>query len=265
MRLALAPESGSLSGSVSSFTLTTADGVVLTARRHRASGRRRSAVVLVHGFTASKDHPEVVAVAEALAAAGHDVVTYDTRGHQTSGGTCTLGDTEWLDVAAAVDLARDLDPRVVTVGASLGGIAVLRHATHDPHLSGVVAVSAPAVWRLPRNLRAVFSTFLTRTRVGRAIARRHLGVRIDPVWAAPPPPVELTGRIRAPLAIIHGDADQMIPPAAAAQLVEGFGGEARLDIVAGMGHAFDPAGIPAILGAVDWTLTRSSGGSAPVP
>ena len=250
---------------MSSFTLTTADGVVLAARRHPATGRRRSAIVLVHGFTASKDHPEVVAVAEALASAGHEVITYDTRGHHGSGGTCTLGDTEWLDVAAATELARDLDDRVVTIGASLGGIAVLRHATHDRNLAGVVAVSAPAVWRLPRNVRAFFSTFLTRTRIGRAFAARRLGVRIDPVWADPPPPVELTSRIHAPLAVIHGDADQMIPPTAATQLVESSGGETRLDIVAGMGHAFDPLGIPAILDAVDWTLTGVNGRSPSIP
>ena len=65
--------------------------------------------------------------------------------------------------------------------------------------------------------------------------------------------------------MIHGDADQMIPPTAAAELVEGSGGRARLDIVAGMGHAFDPLGIPAILDAVDWTLRRSAEDSPSVP
>jgi len=241
---------------VSRFTITTADGVVLTARHHPASGRRRSAVVLVPGFTASKDDPEVVAVAEALSSTGHDVISYDARGHHTSGGLCTLGYSEWLDVAAATQAARDRDERVVTVGASLGGVAVLRHATHDRDLTGVVAVSSPARWRLPRNIRGFFSTFLTRTRLGRALAERKLGVKIDPVWADPPPPADLTGRIRVPLAVIHGDADQMIPPTAATQLVDGSCGAARLDIVPGMGHAFDPLGIPAILDAVDWTLRQ---------
>jgi len=250
---------------VSPFTITTADGVVLTARRHPAVGRRRSVVVLVHGFTASKDHPDVLAVAEALASAGHDVVSYDARGHHTSGGLCTLGHSEWLDVAAAADVARDLDDRVVTVGASLGGVAVLRHATHDRDLTGVVAVSSPARWRLPRNVRSMFSAFLTRTRVGRAFAERRLGVKIDPVWADPPPPVDLTGRIRVPLAVIHGDADQVIPPTAAAQLVDRAGGSARLEIVPGMGHAFDPLGIPVILDAVDWALRRPAAESPARP
>lgn len=237
------------------FTLTTADGVVLAARRYPASGRRRSAVVLVHGFTGSKDQSEVVAVAEALASAGHEVISYDARGHHDSGGTCTLGDTEWLDVAAATDLARELDQRVVTVGASMGGVAVLRHATHDRSLAGAVTVSSPATWHLPRNLRALFSTFLTRTRPGRLFAERRLGVRIDSVWSNPPPPVDVAGRVRIPLAVIHGEADQMIPPEAAATLAGASAGTTRLDVVPGMGHAFDPLGIVTILDAVDWALT----------
>lgn len=236
------------------FVLQTADGVLLPARHHPASGVSRSAVVLVHGFSASKDHPEVVEVAEALAEVGHEVVTYDSRGHRSSGGLCTLGDAERLDVAAAVAEARRLSGTVVALGASMGAIAVLRHAADDSDLAGVVTVSAPDLWRVPRNLRTALSTLLTRTKLGRAVAARRLGVRIHPVWSNPPPPVELVRRIDVPLAVIHGDADRMIPASAARRLVESAGGPSRLSVVAGMRHAFDPVGVPAILEAVDWAL-----------
>jgi pimeloyl-ACP methyl ester carboxylesterase len=234
--------------------LTTGDGLTLAAHHHPAEGSERAAVVLVHGFTGSKDHPEVLAVARALAAAGHHVISYDARGHHRSEGMCTLGDAEWLDVQAAIGAARGLHHRVVTVGTSMGGIAVLRHGVTDPDVAGVVTVSAPAEWRLPKNARALLATLLTRTRPGRRFADRKLGVRIHPVWSNPTPPFALAERLRVPLAVVHGDADRMIPATAARRLVERATGESRLDIVGGMGHAFDPRSIPAIVGAVDWML-----------
>jgi len=90
---------------MSRLSLRTADGVAL-AGRIRAVDNPRAAVVVVHGFTATQDHPEVLAVADALVAHGFDVVTYDGRGHGSSEGICTLGHHERADVAAAVAVAR---------------------------------------------------------------------------------------------------------------------------------------------------------------
>ena len=129
-------------------SLGTCDGIELAVREWGASGEPRATVVLVHGLAATKDHPELVTVADALADRGLDVIAYDARGHGASGGLCTLGDLERHDVAAAVELARSHGRPVVVVGASMGGIAVLRYAATDPDLAGVVTVSSPADWRL---------------------------------------------------------------------------------------------------------------------
>lgn len=237
-------------------SLITSDGLRLSARRWPARKAGSATVVLVHGFSASKDNPEVVAVAEALVEEGFGVVSYDGRGHCHSEGLCTLGDAERHDVAAAVEVARTQSERVVTVGASMGAIAVLRHAGSDALLDGAVAVSAPAVWRLPRNVSGLFSAGLTRTRLGRWLAERHLDVRIDPVWSDPPPPLAVAADIRSPLAVIHGDKDRMIPSSEAPRLVESAGGPTRLDIVQGMGHAFHVRSIPAVVAAVRWALAK---------
>lgn len=245
------------------ITLTTSDGVALRGRVCAPEGERRVAVVLVHGFTGSMDHPEVLAVADALAAEGHPVVSYDARGHHGSGGLSTLGDAEQLDVAAAVGAARDRFGDVVTVGTSMGAIAVLRHAaTPDAGIRGVITVSSPARWKLPRTTRAMLATILTRTRAGRRFAARKLGVRIHPVWTAAAAPEELAARIAVPLAVIHGDADQMIPASEAHRLAAAARGPLRLDIVPGMRHAFDPTGIPAILASVRWTLAGGTAATA---
>src|SRR5439155_23849763 len=149
-------------------TLTTVDGVRLAAHLHHVA-RPRGTVVLAHGFTASATHDDVEALARALVEAGYDVVTYDARGHGASTGWCTLGDLERHDVAAAARAARPESGRVVLVGLSMGAIAVLRHASsnergHDDAAgAGVVTVSAPARWKLPRNARGVLSAGITST------------------------------------------------------------------------------------------------------
>jgi pimeloyl-ACP methyl ester carboxylesterase len=231
----------------------TSDGVQLATRSWLVDGAARGIVVLVHGFAASKDQRNVVALAQRLTARGLDVMAYDARGHGESGGLCTLGDLEARDVAAAVAWARDRDSRIVLVGASMGGIAVLRHAATGPDVAGLVVVSSPAEWRLPWRVRAFVTAGLTRTRAGRWVAARHLQVRIHPVWTSAEPPRALVARITSPLAIVHGYRDRMIPARAALELHVN-GDDRRLVLVPDMGHAFDPVGHAEICEAVDWIL-----------
>ena len=55
------------------------------------------------------------------------MLTFDLRGHGESGGATTLGLHEGRDVDAAVAAARLDADRVLVVGASMGGIAVIEH------------------------------------------------------------------------------------------------------------------------------------------
>jgi pimeloyl-ACP methyl ester carboxylesterase len=239
-------------------TLVTADGVQLAARSWRPDAPADTTVVLVHGFAASKDNAHVVALARQLCDRGFDVISYDARGHGESGGTCTLGDLERLDVAAAVAWAASRSPRVVLVGASMGGIAVLRHAATGVDVAGLVVVSSPSEWRMPLRARALLTGGLTRTRPGRWVSARRLRVRVDRVWTAAEPPRSLAARVTSPLVIVHGERDRLIPSRMAMDLYDGGRGERRLVLVPGMGHAFDPLGHDAISEAIDWVLARAS-------
>jgi pimeloyl-ACP methyl ester carboxylesterase len=258
-----APATGTLPVIGRSFILRTDDGVDLAARLLPADEPTGVAAVLVHGFAASQDDPKVVAVAEALRGAGLHVVTYDSRGHGVSGGLCTLGDRERHDVAAAVAMARDHADEVVLVGASMGAIAVLRHAAVDPSVAGVVTVSSPSRWRFPRTARALLALVMTQTPLGRWVAAKYLGVRLAPdAMRGPRPetPEALTRRVQSPLAIVHGRLDRFVLARDAAELHAGATGRCRLDLVDGMGHAFDALGVPTILAAVEWA--RHGGGEA---
>ncbi|MGX1886413.1 alpha/beta fold hydrolase [Streptomyces sp. NPDC055287] len=111
------------------------DGVGIEALYEPAAGAADGpAIVVAHGFTGSVDRPAVRRAARVFRQYGA-VITFSFRGHGGSGGRSTVGDREVLDVAAAVRWARSLGhERVVTVGFSMGGSVVVRHAAlyRDP-------------------------------------------------------------------------------------------------------------------------------------
>jgi pimeloyl-ACP methyl ester carboxylesterase len=238
--------------------LETSDGVPIAARRWPVTAAPSgTSVVVAHGFAASGSEEKVVAVAEALAARGHAVLTYDSRGHGDSGGEATLGTDEALDVAAVVDAA-DPEP-VVVVGASMGAIGVLRHAVARPQarpLTGVVILSCPARWSLPRNARGVLSALMTQTPLGRWGARRYMHVRIARPRKRPPPPIDLVPALHVPLAILHGADDPFIPVADADALYAVANEPRRLDVVEGLGHAFEARSVAPVVGAVGWVIDQ---------
>jgi alpha-beta hydrolase superfamily lysophospholipase len=235
-------------------SLRTADGLELSARRRLADGEPRAAVVVVHGFSASSECPHVEALAGALHEDAFDVITYDARGHGRSGGESTLGDHEQHDVAAAVELARTRTPNVVVVGASMGAIAALRYAATDPSVIGVVAVSCPAEWRLPRNVRGVLATAMTRTPPGRWVTSRLAGVRVAGRWTNPSPPLDLAPHLDMPVCYVHGTGDRFIAVRDAVILCDATPEPRRLTVVPDMGHAFEPAAIQPIRDAVGWAV-----------
>lgn len=101
------------------------DGAGSGPGEQRADG---PVIVVAHGFTGSLGRPAVQRVADVFAEHAA-VVTFSFRGHGRSGGRSTVGDREVLDLAAAVRWARSFGHRrVATVGFSMGGSVVIRHA-----------------------------------------------------------------------------------------------------------------------------------------
>lgn len=236
--------------------LRTRDGVRLTADVYRPSDTPRGAAVIAHGFTGTRRHRGVREQAIALQERGLAVVVHDARGHGDSDGACSLGALEPFDIEAAVDHARTFSDQVTVVGASMGAIGALRYAADHPDIDGVVAVSGPAAWELPRNARGLLAATMTQTRPGRALTKRYRGVTIAPGFTHAEPPVELVTRITSPLAIVHGLADRMIPTKAAFELHEAATGPRILRVVARMGHAFEDVGRATVTAAADWTLSH---------
>ncbi|MFE1309244.1 alpha/beta hydrolase [Streptomyces sp. NPDC058755] len=225
--------------------------------------------VIAHGFTGDVDRPHVRRVAGVLARYGA-VVTFSFRGHGASGGRSTVGDKEVLDLAAAVEWARGFGhARVVTVGFSMGGSVVLRHAALYPGtVDAVVSVSAPARWYYRGTAPMRRLHWLVTRPEGRLVGRYGLRTRIHHREWNPVPlsPVQAVPRIApTPLLIVHGDRDGYFPLDHPRMLAEAAGDHAELWLEPGMGHA-EHAADEALLARIgDWGEGHARSDAAGVP
>ncbi len=248
------PRKSPLSPGTRRVTVRTEDGVdlagiVVPAAVPRTSGRRLT-FVLAHGFTGSVTRVPLLRVAGWLSRFG-EVRALDFRGHGGSaGGSSTGGDPEVRDVDAAVTAARvDGAETVVTVGMSMGGGAVLRHAALGPHRpDAVVSVSAVSRWyvRDTRPMRRVH--WLLETTAGRRLGARLVRLRLDDPWlTVPPSPLQVVSAIApTPLLLVHGDRDEYFPLEHFRTLAQAAGPTATAWLVPGFGHAESGATAPLV-------------------
>ena len=220
------------------FGARTEDGVALVGSRVGAGG---PALVFCHGFLGWHRKQRIVRFVEELAR-WFTVYAFDLRGHGGSGGDSTFGDREYLDVDAVVRLARDDDANrpVVTMGGSMGGIAVLRQAAYRGGVDAAVTVSTPARWdghasRAVRQLR-----WLTASPAGRRMARA-IGVRVTTEeWGWPEDPETVIERIAPiPVILVHGRDDHFFEVEEAWRLYRRAGEPKRLMLGRPFGHAED--------------------------
>lgn len=206
--------------------LLTADGVRIHAAHRRAAcvsgvgtgvgAPADLALLVAHGFSGAVERPALRRAAAVLSRhAG--VVTFSFRGHGRSGGLSTVGDREVLDLEAAAEWARSLGyRRIATVGFSMGGAVVVRHAALYGGVEAVAAVSAPARWYYRGTVPMRRLHWVVMRPLGRAVGRLGLRTRIDPrEWTRiPVAPVEAAARLGergVPLLVVHGDSDPYFP------------------------------------------------------
>lgn len=170
-------------------------------------------VVMVHGRGGSRR--EALRVLPTLHGLGFPVLvpTYrnDVEAPASPDGRYHLGDTEWLDVEAAVEFARERGARRIVLFAwSMGASITAAFLDRSPHATAVVAMlwDAPLVdWRATLRLQArnrrlppgltAFATSATRMRIG--IDFDHFDLRRRPP------------SVRPPTLIVHSTEDTAVP------------------------------------------------------
>jgi len=237
------------------------------------------AVILAPGFSGSSETPAIRSIVDDLrrSAPTAGFLVVDLRGHGRSTGYSTLGDREVLDIDAAVAEARRLGyARVVSLGWSMGGTCVLRHAALvgcEVHgfpvrcdVDAVATVSAISRWEVRDTVPMRRLHRMIETRIGRGVARRFLKVRIAPAggWAhTPMSPVEAVARIERPLLLVHGEKDHYFGWDHAKALAAASRDRATLWLVSGLGHAEQSAArsdVPALLQRLGQALTALARG-----
>jgi pimeloyl-ACP methyl ester carboxylesterase len=224
------------------FSLTTKDGVRIEGTRLGEAAVDRPAIVLAHGLIGWHRKPRFAVFAEHLTP-WFGVYAFDARGHGASGGVSDFGGAEIHDVDAVVRLARQAGhDRVVTVGTSMGAIAVIRHAALIGGADLVVSISSLASWdwhagadpKARREFHARVNTV-----PGRA-ALRAWGVRLPERWDEPEAPEDVIGSIApVPVVIVHGEDDRLFSVEHAHRLYEAAGDPKHLMVGDRFGHAED--------------------------
>jgi hypothetical protein len=132
--------------SIETVTLTTIDGVPIAADIATAAVDRpiRGGVVLAHPhplYGGDRFNPVVDAVFHARPERGFHTVRFDFRGAGGSGGEHDDGDSERLDVAAAIDFLAPFNDDIWVIGYSFGSIVAMNVV--EPRVSGWIAVAPP--------------------------------------------------------------------------------------------------------------------------
>jgi dipeptidyl aminopeptidase/acylaminoacyl peptidase len=189
-----------------------------------------------HGNAADRRHMlrEALAVHEA----GFAQILFDFTGRgESDGDVITLGAHEAGDLRAALDVltARpEVDPRRLALGGrSMGAVAAILEAADDPRVEALVLDSPYAD--------------LTTT-VDRAIGAYHLpAILVRPVllriagWRANYDPSEVRPdkairKVKAPILLLQGSADEIVPPSDTLALKAAAGGKTVLLTLPGQGH-----------------------------
>jgi fermentation-respiration switch protein FrsA (DUF1100 family) len=176
----------------------------------------RGHVLFFHGNAGNVSHR--LQHASALTGAGLDVLLVDYRGYGRSTGRPSE-DGLYRDARASLAAMRSggqVDPaRIVYMGESLGGAVALHLAIESPPLGCV--------------LQSTFTSL-------RDVARAHYPAALSGLAGDAYPSLQRIAALRAPVLIVHGEADEIVPVAHARELFAAAPEPRRLRIVAGAGH-----------------------------
>ncbi|KQW86656.1 alpha/beta fold hydrolase [Brevundimonas sp. Root1279] len=232
------------------------DGETLALKRVRGAG---PTVLWIGGFRSDMEGTKALALDAAARERGWNYVRYDHFAHGQSSGDwrqATIG--RWRE--DAVGLIDSLEGPVIPVGSSMGGwVALLATLARPDRVQGLVLVN-PAqdfterlMWPgLADHIRQAIvrdgEALIVEEGLGEYVLTRRMFEEARD-WLLLDGAIE----IAAPVHILQGRADDVVPWRHAAALVERLtGGDVRLDLIEGGDHRLSaPAELERLIDAVD--------------
>jgi len=234
-------------------------GELLDHTFHPGAPDSRDVVVLGHGVTANKDRPFLVALAEALAAAGVPALRFSFAGNGDSEGrfedaTVTK---EVEDLGAVLDALGD-QRRIVYAGHSQGGAVGVLRASRDPRIRVLVSLAGMVDCH--------------------GFAVRKFGAQTPGaslMWDKPECPLsqaymddmaalgslaDVAAQVRVPWLLVHGTADTVVPIEDSRVARGRAGGEVRLVELEGVDHVFTGDGTARMVAEVVPWVVETLGG-----
>ncbi len=176
-----------------------------------APGEQAPAIAIIHGWGSSSD--QLLPLAPSLHEAGHALLLLDARNHGRSDSDTFSSMPRFAeDLEHGVDwLQRQpgVDPRrVFVLGHSVGAAAALLVASRRHDIAGVISIAAFAhpAEVMGRQLAALH---LPRIPIGWLVLKyieHAIGHRFDDIA-----PVNTIKKIQAPVLLVHGEADRLVP------------------------------------------------------
>jgi uncharacterized protein len=211
---------------VEDVTIKTSDNVSLSAWYVPAEGD--VVAIFAHGFMMNRC--EFAAYSPNLHANGVSSLFLDTRAQGRSGGKlCGFGYTERLDIEAAIDFVQETRPnaKIVLVGSSMGGVAVLLAANERHQVVSAVIADGPYA-TLEQAVTGWWS-FVGNRAVGIALAPvAPIGERLAKVPFRKVRPIDSVSNLKSiPTLLFVGDRDPIFGISEAKQYCEKLGNSAR--------------------------------------
>ena len=225
------------------FSLVTEDGVRIQVVHLMGEPKRRTVIVVCHGGGRSKDISPIVATCELLFE-DYDVLTFDFRGHQESGGKWTGDGSTKYDLKAVIDYAKQHGyEKIGIVGRSFGAWTAVMEVAEFQNAHAVVAAAPP-----PTDMRDVkltkvlfkygFKPWALPGRVAATVLRAVRAAKYDDH----PSLMDYVGRVSPiPLLIVCNEYDRAIgmKQDRFEQLYDAANEPKKLVVLRGEGHIYD--------------------------
>lgn len=239
------------------ISFRTANGDILSAVLHHPSHSPYGAAILCHGMESAKNSEKLIYLAQSLAERGLLALRFDFRYVGESSGKFAditySGEVE--DLRAAFEFMQSRRPgKTVLFGSSMGGTVALLFAASNPRVAAVVTLAAPLhPENFPKRVLTLDQLRRWRERGYTTYNGQRLNVSLLEDLEKLDVPTTAR-RIRCPVLILHGDADEVVPVAEAYELHEILAGPKRLAIFKDTDHRFaDPQVMrQAMTEALDW-------------